>query len=68
MSKDVASGDLAQAVVQSVQLGAYPDSEEIISAELPANAIAPLLEELRKARDEVQVRISLPSLRKIVTD
>lgn len=46
---------LADAVIQNVEFGAYPDSEDVISADLPASALPRLLDTIQKARDEVTV-------------
>ncbi|KAF2098527.1 hypothetical protein NA57DRAFT_38787 [Rhizodiscina lignyota] len=44
---------LADAVIQNVEFGTYPDSEDVISAELPASALPQLLDTIQKARDEI---------------
>ncbi|KAF1984495.1 hypothetical protein K402DRAFT_447537 [Aulographum hederae CBS 113979] len=49
--------DLAQAVLQSVELGAYPESEHVASAELPPEGLSVLLEAVGEARDEVKAEI-----------
>lgn len=50
---------LKQAVVDSVEHGAYPDPQ-VSSAELPAALLPALLADLQKARHEVKVA-STPS-------
>lgn len=44
-----------QALLDSVQDGSYPESEEIISAELPPPAIPGILNVLEQARNDVKV-------------
>lgn len=55
MSPDASSEGLKQAVIQSVELGAYPESEDVVAAELPASVLPALLSDLQKARDQVKV-------------
>ena len=45
---------LKQAVLASVERGAYPEPE-VSSAELPTSLLPALLADLQKARDEVKV-------------
>lgn len=45
-----------QAVLDHIQTGAYPDSEEIISAELPASALPAVSKLIEEAREDVKVR------------
>lgn len=45
---------LKQAVLESVERGAYPEPE-VSSAELPTSLLPALLADLQKARDEVKV-------------
>ena len=45
---------LKQAIVESVEHGAFPDSE-VSSTELPPSLLPALLADLQKARDEVKV-------------
>ena len=46
---------LGQAVLDSVQNASYPESEEVIAAELPPSAIPNTLELLERGRNEVKV-------------
>jgi protein transport protein DSL1/ZW10 len=45
---------LADAVIRNVEHGIYPDSEDVVSAELPSSALPRLLDTIQKARDEVK--------------
>jgi centromere/kinetochore protein ZW10 len=49
---------LSQAVLDSVQNASYPESEEVIAAELPPSTIPITLKLLERARNEVKVRLS----------
>jgi centromere/kinetochore protein ZW10 len=44
-----------QAVVESVYNGSYPESEEIISANLPESALPTILELVHQAQEGVKV-------------
>lgn len=46
-----------QALFESIQNGSYPESEEVIAADLPPTAISDILKLLRQAREDVKVRI-----------
>lgn len=46
---------LSEAILKSVQHGAYPDSEEIVSSKLPPSAFSDALKLLNQAGDEVKV-------------
>ncbi|KAI9724473.1 MAG: hypothetical protein M1812_000541 [Candelaria pacifica] len=63
MPSTVTDKQLQQAVLQSVQDGAYPDSEAVISAELPSSALPGLLARFKQARERFKVEI-----REISTD
>ena len=47
--------EYGQAVFGSVQNGAYPESEELISAEFPPSALPGVIKLLEKAREDVKV-------------
>lgn len=47
--------ELSKAVYQHVDLGTYPDNEEVISAELPSTALETLSKLLDQARADVKV-------------
>lgn len=44
-----------QALLDSIQNGSYPESEEVISADLPSTAIPDILKLLKQAREDVEV-------------
>lgn len=44
-----------QALLDSIQNGSYPESEEVISANLPSTAIPDILELLKQAREDIKV-------------
>lgn len=45
---------LGQVVLESVEHGAYPDSEHVASAQLPRDAFPTLLAGIERARTEVK--------------
>lgn len=55
MSSSVPADQLGKAVLNAVQNGTYPDSEEIISANFSPSAFPQALELFNGARDEVKV-------------
>ena len=55
MTKTFSDVEYSQAVFESVQSGAYPESEELVSAEFPASALPGVIKLLEKARDNVKV-------------
>ncbi|KAI9790771.1 MAG: hypothetical protein M1833_001767 [Piccolia ochrophora] len=57
MPAAVSDDELGRAVLQAAQDGVYPDSEDVISAELPASAFGLAVELLEKAREEVKSNI-----------
>ncbi|KAL8807536.1 MAG: hypothetical protein Q9182_000701 [Xanthomendoza sp. 2 TL-2023] len=61
MTSHAFSTQLSEAVLESVQHGAYPASEEIISATLPPSAFSEALKLLNQARDEVKAQIRTSS-------
>ena len=44
-----------QALLDSIQYGSYPESEEVIAADLPSTAIPEILKLLKQAREDVKV-------------
>ena len=44
-----------QAVLEHVQTGAYPDSEEVISADFPPSALPEVSKLIQQAREDVKV-------------
>ena len=59
MPSQILHREYAQAVLESVRSGAIPDSEEVISAELPPSAIPTVLKLIDEACENVKVRIQL---------
>ncbi|KAI9871219.1 MAG: ribosome biogenesis protein ytm1, partial [Pleopsidium flavum] len=57
MPSQVPDEQLAQAVLRSAKDGVYPDSEEVITAEVPPTTLPILLQLLDKAREEVKINI-----------
>ncbi|EOD49321.1 putative centromere kinetochore protein zw10 protein [Neofusicoccum parvum UCRNP2] len=49
--------NLGHAVLESVEHGAYPDSEAVASAQLPAAALPSLLQGIARAQNEVKAEI-----------
>ena len=46
-----------QAVLNHVQTGAYPESEEVVSADLPPSALPEISKLIEQAREDVKVCI-----------
>ncbi|KAL8857024.1 MAG: hypothetical protein Q9178_006429 [Gyalolechia marmorata] len=61
MPSPASSTELCRAIVDSVQQGRYPDSEDIISASLPPSAFSDALKLLDNARDQVKARVRTSS-------
>jgi len=55
MSSNPSEDELVQAVLQTIDNGAYPESEEIASAELPVGVLPKLLDAVNQARSNVKV-------------
>lgn len=59
---------LGQVVLESVEHGAYPDSENVASAHLPQDALPSLLAGIERAQNEVKVgRPTIPALLLLLT-
>lgn len=58
MPSTIADQHHGQALLDSIQNGSYPESEEVISADLPSTAIPDILELLKQARKDVKVHES----------
>ena len=56
MPSQVTSQQYGQAVLDHVQSGSYPDSEEVISAELPPWALLDIKKLIDQAKEDVKVR------------
>ena len=59
MPKHFSDDQYGQAVFGSVQSGAYPESEELVSAELPSSALPGIIKLIENAREDVKVQISI---------
>lgn len=56
MSEHASDAQLGDAILQSVQHGAFPQDEQVASASVPATALPKLLETITKAREDTRVR------------
>lgn len=61
MPKHFSDDRYGQAIFESVQSGAYPESEELVSADLPVSALPKIIKFVEKAREDVKVWASTPS-------
>lgn len=55
MSSRITPQQYGQAVLEHVQSGAYPDSEDVISAELPPSALPDVTKLVEQAQEDVKV-------------
>jgi centromere/kinetochore protein ZW10 len=55
MTVSIADHDLSAAIISSVKEGTFPDSEDVLIAELPATTLPTLLEEVSEARQQLEV-------------
>jgi protein transport protein DSL1/ZW10 len=55
MTASIADHDLSAAIISSIKEGTFPDSEDVLTAELPATALPTLLEEVSEARQQLEV-------------
>jgi centromere/kinetochore protein ZW10 len=55
MSSPISDQALGEAILQAVQHGAFPQSEDVASAPVPAEALPKLLEAIKKAQDDIKV-------------
>ena len=55
MSLHISDHQYGQAVVDSIYNGSYPDSEEVVSGELPQSALSTILAQINQAREDVKV-------------
>ena len=51
-----------QAVLEHVQTGAYPESEEVISADLPPSALPEVSKLIEQTREDVKVCVDSLSI------
>lgn len=59
MPQHFSDDQYGQAVFESVQSGAYPESEELVSAEFPSSALPKIIKLVEKAREDVKVWASI---------
>jgi centromere/kinetochore protein ZW10 len=55
MSSQVSTEKLGNAILQSVEQGAFPQDEHVASASVPSNALPKLLEVVGRAKDDTKV-------------
>ena len=56
MPSHINSYAYGQAILNHVQSGVYPESEEIISAQLPSSAISEISHLIEEAKEDVKVK------------
>ncbi len=57
MPSRITSEQYGQAVLEHVQTGTYPESEEVISADIPPSALPEVSKLIEQAREDVKVCI-----------
>jgi centromere/kinetochore protein ZW10 len=55
MSTQISAEKLGDALLQSVEHGAFPQDEDVASAPVPASALPKLLEVVGKAKEDTKV-------------
>ncbi len=55
MSSRITHQQYGQAVLEHVQTGSYPESEEVISAELPSSTLPEVSKLIEQAQENVKV-------------
>lgn len=58
MVTQISAEKLGDALLQSVEHGAFPQDEDVASASVPASALPKLLEVVGKAKEDTKVRAS----------
>jgi hypothetical protein len=56
MTASVRDHELSAAILSSIREGSFPDSEDVLTAELPATALPTILGEVSDARQQLEVR------------
>ena len=56
MTAAVAAQDLSTATIRSIQEGTFPDSEDVLTAELPVTTLSSILREVLNARQQLEVQ------------
>lgn len=67
MSTQISAEKLGDALLQSVEHGAFPQDEDVASAPVPASALPKLLEVVGKAKEDTKV-CKLVTVRKYEAD
>jgi protein transport protein DSL1/ZW10 len=63
MTASVADHDLSAAILSSIREGTFPDSEDVLTAELPATALPSILGEVSDARKQLEVQQCIKKLK-----
>ena len=59
MTSPIPPGQYGEALLKHVEKGEYPDSEELISSELPTSALPQVAELVEQARLDIKVSVHL---------
>jgi centromere/kinetochore protein ZW10 len=59
MSSQIPEEKLGDAILQSVEHGAFPQDEDVASASVPSSALPKLIEIVGKAKEDTKVRGTL---------
>ena len=62
MSSQVPDQSLGDAILQSVERGTFPQSEDVASAPVPSSALPKLLEIVGQAREKAKVHLTEASI------
>jgi hypothetical protein len=68
MQSQISNEQLGEAVLKSVQYGVFPDSEEVISADVTASALPVVLGVLDGARDDLKVATFLATKTRLIAN
>lgn len=56
MTATVADHDLSSAIISSIREGTFPDSEDVLTAEVPVTALPSILGDVLNARQQLEVK------------
>ena len=56
MPSQISDREYGQAILESVRSGSYPETDAVVSADLPSSALPTVLKLIAQARDDVKVR------------
>ena len=59
MTASIADHELSAAIVSSIRDGTFPDSEDVLTAELPTTALPSIVGEVSEARQQLEVRLCI---------